>query len=123
MIKAIPYPMNHRYVILLTACIVISMSAKSQDYLLDSITFECGAVPVGTHITYDLTAEASAGTGDYTAYQLATNRHHVVGTRSNTAYLRGAINVKHFFNNNLAVSGAIDALASVHADHPAYLQQ
>lgn len=123
MIKAIPYPMNHRYVILLIVSIVISMSAKSQDYLSDSITFECCAAPVGTHITYDLTAEASAGTGDYTAYQLATNRHHVVGTRSNTAYLRGAINVKHFFNKDLVVSGAVDALASVHADHPAYLQQ
>ena len=41
-----------------------------------------------THISYDITTEAAVGTGDFTAYQLATNRHHVLGTRSNTAYIR-----------------------------------
>ena len=30
---------------------------------------------LSTHITYDLTTEASVGTGDFTAYQLSTNRH------------------------------------------------
>ena len=29
---------------------------------------------LSTHITYDLTTEASVGTGDFTAYQLSTNR-------------------------------------------------
>ena len=76
-----------------------------------------------THITYDLTTEAAVGTGDYTAYQLVTNRHHVLGTRSNTAYLRGAVNVEHQLNKDWTLSGAVDAIASVHADHKAYLQQ
>jgi hypothetical protein len=76
-----------------------------------------------TRITYDLSTEASVGTGDYTAFQIAANRHHVVGTRPNTAYLRGAVTVEHSFRKNLSLTGAIDAIGSVHADHQAYLQQ
>ena len=76
-----------------------------------------------TNITYDLTTEAAFGTGDFTAYQLVTNRHHVLATRPNTAYLRGAVNVEHSFNKDWKLSGAIDAIGSLHADHKAYLQQ
>ena len=76
-----------------------------------------------TRITYDLTTEAAVGTGDFTAYQLTTNRHHVLATRPNTAYLRGAVNIEHAFNENWKLSGAIDAIGSLHADHKAYLQQ
>ena len=81
--------------------------------------------PITQHpsLTYDLTTEAAVGTGDYTAYQLVTNRHHVLATRPNTGYLRGAINWKHAFNENLTLSAAVDEVASVHADHKAYLQQ
>ena len=78
---------------------------------------------LGTHITYDLTAETAVGTGDYTAFQLVTNRHHILGTRSNTAYLRGAVNVEHVFNKDWKLSGTVDVVASLHADHKAYLQQ
>ena len=78
---------------------------------------------IKTQITYDLTTEAAIGTGDYTAYQLATNRYHVLGTRSNTAYMRGAVNVKHDLGREWEVSGAVDAIFSVHADHKTYLQQ
>ena len=90
--------------------VFVSSAVKAQDTLT-------------THITYDLAAEASLGKGDYTAFQLATNRHHVLGTRSNTAYLRSAINVAHFFNKGLTLSGSVDAIASVHADHKFFLQQ
>jgi hypothetical protein len=76
-----------------------------------------------THITYDLTTEAAVGTGDYTAFQLTANRHHVLATRPNTAYLRGAVNLEHQFTNHFSLSGAVDAIASVHADHKTYLQQ
>ena len=78
---------------------------------------------LATRIDYDLTAETAFGTGDYTAYQLVTNRHHAIGTRQNTAYLRGAVNVEHAFSNEWKLAGAVDAIASVHADHKAYLQQ
>ena len=56
---------------------------------------------LNTHITYDLTAETAVGSGDYTAYQLVTNRHHVLGTRANTAYMRGAVNIEHQLEQGL----------------------
>ena len=76
-----------------------------------------------TTVTYDLTSEAAVGSGDFTAYQLTTNRSHVLATRPNTAYLRGAVNVEHQWAEDWKLSGAVDAVASVHADHKAYLQQ
>ena len=76
-----------------------------------------------THVEYDLTAETAVGTGDYTAYQLVTNRHHVLATRPNTAYLRGAVNLEHALSKDFTLSGTVDAIASVHADHQIYLQQ
>lgn len=78
---------------------------------------------LGTSITYDLQAEAAVGTGDWTAFQLVTNRHHVLGARANTGYVRGAVNVEHNFTRTLTLSGAMDVIASVHADHKVYLQQ
>lgn len=78
---------------------------------------------LATKLTYDLTTEANMGSGDYTAYQLVSNRHHVVGTRSNTAYLRGALKLEHTFKNGLSLSSVVDAIGSVHADHKVYLQQ
>ena len=83
-------------------------------------TFPAGAQ---TTVSYDLTAETAVGSGDYTAYQLTTNRHHVLATRPNTAYLRGAVNVAHQWAEDWKLSGTVDAVASVHADHKAYLQQ
>ncbi len=76
-----------------------------------------------TTVTYDLSTEMAVGTGDYTAYQLVTNRHHVLGTRSNTAYLRGAVGVRHALGKDWTLSGMVDAIGSVHADHKVYLQQ
>ncbi len=76
-----------------------------------------------TQVDYDLTTEAAVGSGDFTAYQLATNRHHVLATRPNTAYLRGAVNAEHQLAEDWKLTGAVDVVASVHADHKAYLQQ
>lgn len=102
--------MTNKYFYLVLALLAHTSVAGAQDSL-------------GTHITYDVTAETAVGTGDYTAFQLATNRHHALGTRSNTAYLRGAVNVEHVFNKNWKLSGAVDAIGSLHADHKVYLQQ
>ena len=100
----------HKHVIIAIGIFASTSMVKAQDSL-------------NTRITYDLTTETSVGTGDYTAFQLVTNRHHVMGTRSNTAYLRGAVYAMHSLNKKLTLSGAIDVVASVHADHEAYLQQ
>lgn len=102
--------MRYRHAVLFISFVLLSVFAAAQDTLR-------------THITYDLAAEAAAGTGDYTAFQLTANRHHVLATRPNTAYLRGAINAEHAFNKELTLTGAVDAIASLHADHKTYLQQ
>ncbi|MBR6121127.1 MAG: hypothetical protein IKQ05_01890 [Prevotella sp.] len=78
---------------------------------------------LATQIDYELTAETAVGTGDYTAFQVAANRYHVLGTRANTGYLRGAVSLEHPFTADLRLSATVDALAGVHADHKAYLQQ
>lgn len=90
---------------------------------LSSSVISAAQDTLGTHISYDLAAEAAAGTGDFTAFQLVTNRHHTLATRPNTAYLRGAVSLEHAFSQGLTLSGAVDVIASVHADHPFYLQQ
>lgn len=102
--------MNYKSIVFVTSLLISSSITRAQDSL-------------GTQITYDLTAETAVGTGDYTAFQLATNRHHVLSTRPNTAYLRGAVHVEHAFNKNWKLSGAVDVVTSLHADHKAYLQQ
>ena len=76
-----------------------------------------------TNVTYDLTAESAFGTGDYNAYQLVTNRHHILGTRSNTVYMRAAVNVDHRVGDSWKLAGCVDAVLSLHADHKVYLQQ
>lgn len=95
-------------------------------------TFCCGLMAVlvlraqdtlSTHVSYDLTTEVAVGTGSHTAYQLVTNRNHVLGTRSNTAYLRGALNVDHQLGKNWTLAGCVDVVGSLHADHKMYLQQ
>lgn len=83
----------------------------------------CIAQDTQTAVTYDLSTETAVGSGDFTAYQLSTNRHHVLATRPNTAYLRGAVNAEHQLAEDWKLSGAVDVVASVHADHKAYLQQ
>ena len=102
--------MRYQNILLITASLFCSAFVKAQDTL-------------ATHVTYDLTTEAAVGTGDYTAFQLMANRHHVLATRPNTAYLRGAVNVEHAFNKNLSLAGAVDLIGAVHADHRVYLQQ
>lgn len=93
-------------------CLLLLMpvSANAQDSLT-------------TTVTYDLTAETAVGFGDYTASLLSANRHHVLATRPNTGYLRGAVQVAHAFNDDWKLTGAVDVIASVHADHKFFLQQ
>ena len=102
--------MRYRLQTLLAASLLATATAAAQDTLR-------------TSLTYDLAAEAAAGTGDFTAFQLTANRYHTLATRPNTAYVRGALNLEHPFSADLRLSAAVDAIASVHADHRAYLQQ
>ena len=102
--------MTYKKYLLISTCLCCYVASWAQD-------------TSKTELTYDLSTEAAVGSGDYTAFQLVTNRHHTLATRANTAYMRGAVNIEHSLGNDLTVSGAVDAIASVHADHKAYLQQ
>ena len=102
--------MKQQCFLLFAGILLLSQAAKAQD-------------EPATQVSFDLTAETAVGTGDFTAYQLVTNRHHALATRANTAYLRGAVTASHALSSNLTLSGAIDGIASVHADHSTYLQQ
>ena len=102
--------MRKKLVISLAFVLIGSAMTKAQDTLT-------------TQLTYDLAAETAVGTGPFTASLLTANRHHTLATRPNTAYVRGAVNIEHPFGNGFAIAGAVDALASVHADHKFYLQQ
>ena len=110
--------MNSHYILFLACCLLLSIKTKAQD-----IPDSCLSLPPTTSITYDLTSEAAVGTGDHTAYQLVTNRHHALATRANTAYLRGAVSLDHSFSKDWKLSAGIDAITAIHADHKAYLQQ
>ena len=99
-----------KHLAILICCLMTTATTMAQDTLT-------------THITYDLSKEAAVGSGDFTAYQLTANRHHVLATRPNTAYLRGAVNISHHLSRQWTLSAAVDGIASVHADHKTYLQQ
>lgn len=112
------------------ALLLTTMTAAAQDSLhsvpptADKLLAAQQVSAAGrTHIDYDLSTEMAVGTGDYTAYQLVTNRHHVLATRPNTAYMRGAFRVSHDLSRRLTLTGAVDMIASMHADHKVYLQQ
>ena len=101
--------MNYRN-ILLYIFILSSSFSRAQDTL-------------ATKIGYDLSTEVAVGTGDFTAYQLTANRHHALSTRPNTANFRVGVNIAHQLSKDWKLSGAVDAIASIHADHKVYLQQ
>ena len=75
------------------------------------------------HVDFAVTTEAAVGTGDFTAYQLVSNRYHSLATRPNTALLRTAVTAEQPLGSAFALSGAVDVIGSVHADHRLYLQQ
>ncbi len=106
-------------IFLLTPCLFFANNISAQDSSLTPTP----SPPTSTSITYDLSTEAAVGTGRHTAYQLVTNRYHSLSTRPNTANLRGAVTAELPLGHNFTLSGAVDVIASVHADHKIYLQQ
>lgn len=76
-----------------------------------------------TTVTYDLATECNVGTGHFASTMMTANRYHVMSTRQNSGYVRGAVNAEHRLSPHWKVAGAVDMVASVHADHKFYLQQ
>ncbi len=96
--------------LMVAALLLVAVSASAQD-------------TPSTSVTYDLSSEMAVGTGDHTAYQLTANRHHTLATRPNTGYARAAVEAEHPLSDKWMLAGGVDIIASVHADHKAYLQQ
>lgn len=78
-----------------------------------------------SELRYEITAETAVGSGDFTAYQLVSNRYHVLSTRANTGYLRAALFGQKALDDSgqWQLDGGVDMIASVHADQSFYLQQ
>lgn len=74
--------------------------------------------------TLDLSAEAAAGNGAYTAFFLTANRHGILSSRTNTSYLRAAYHAEKECGD-WRLSGTADMQLSVRpSEHtPLYLQQ
>ena len=78
---------------------------------------------LGTHMAYELSAEAAVGSGSWNAYQTVSNRYHTLGLRPNTAVGRAALTLKHDFSKKYNMTAVADVMGSLHADHKFYLQQ
>ena len=78
---------------------------------------------LGTHLSYELSAEAAVGSGDWNAYQTVSNRYHTLGLRSNTAVGRAALTLTHDFSKKYQMTAVADVLGTIHGDHKFYLQQ
>lgn len=93
-------------------------------FLLCALTTHGQESSSSNTLTYNLTSETAVGAGDFTASQLTSNRYHVLATRPNTSYLRASVEGEHqFASPHWSLCAGADVIASVHADHPTYLQQ
>lgn len=90
--------------------------------LLSSVPI-CTMAQNRVNVDYELTAEGSVSSGDYTPYMMTVNRFDVLSPRANTGYLRASINGDFQFLDHWNVSGGITGLTSVHSNHKAYLQE
>lgn len=92
-------------------------------YSLLSFVPICTMAQNRVNVDYELTAEGSVSSGDYTPYMMTVNRFDVLSPRANTGYLRASINGDFQFLDHWNISGGITGLTSVHSNHKAYLQE
>ena len=83
-------------------------------------------------MTYDVSMEGLVGSGSYSAYQLVSNRHHLVGVCSNSGYLRATIignrlwKDEHEPSNDsplFKIDGGLDIVVPTNGDHQGWLHQ
>lgn len=74
------------------------------------------------HLTLDVTTEAAVGTGSYSAVYLTSNRHGILSTNANTAYLRPTLKWGQQVGNwNL--EACADLQAQLHTDNAKFYAQ
>jgi hypothetical protein len=99
-LRSLPY-------LLLAAAAGIALPAAAQTSTLD----------------YTASAETAGGSGNFTPYFLASNRHGVLSTRPNTGYVRYTLTGRHTLPHGLALDGAFDLQLSARDRSTLYLQQ
>lgn len=106
-------------------CMALLLSASSLAKA-ETLTAEHDNVPASdTRLCYDLTMEGAVGSGEFSAYHVVSQRHHVLGIRSNTGYLRAAIAGRKSWvqRPSISLSGALDVVAPLRGDRQTWLQQ
>ena len=76
----------------------------------------------GQTLEYKLTTETAVGSGDYTAYYLTANRHGILSTDANTAYLRAAMKY-NYRRGRWSVDACLDAQVQANAYNKYFIQQ
>ena len=76
----------------------------------------------GNNLQYTLTAEGAVGSGDYTAYYLTANRHGILNTEANTAYLRAEMKYG-YKRGRWSIDACIDAQVQANAYNKYFIQQ
>ena len=76
----------------------------------------------GQTLEYNLTSETAVGSGDYTAYYLTANRHGILSTDANTAYLRAAMKY-NYRRGRWSVDACFDAQVQTNAYNKYFIQQ
>ncbi len=92
-------------------------------WLLSIITMMCWSQQSRSNVEYNITMEGALSSGEYTPYMLSANRFDILSPYANTGYLSANINGNIEINDQWNLEGGITAMASVHSNHRAYLQE
>lgn len=83
----------------------------------------CWSQESRSNVEYNLAMEGALSSGEYTPYMLTANRFDVLSPRANTGYLSANIKGNFEFYDHWNLEGGLTAIASVHSNHRAYLQE
>lgn len=83
----------------------------------------CWSQESRSNVEYNLTMEGALSSGEFTPYMFTANRFDVLSPRANTGYLSANISGNLEFYNHWNLEGGITAMASIHSNHRAYLQE
>ncbi len=123
---------HHRYILpslfrprlqcLHALCLVLCPWLQSIAAMGQELSSMSDSIHTGHNLNYILTAEGAVGTGDYTAYYLTANRHGILGTDSNTGYLRAAMQY-NYRRGKWNIESGLDVEAQAHAYNKFFVQQ
>ncbi len=107
---------------ILLLCLALYQGLLSNLALGQNVSTVFNPTRSSNDLSYTLTTETAVGSGDYTAYYLTANRHGILSTDANTAYLRAAMNYS-FRRGRWSVDACVDAQVQAHAYSKYFIQQ